>query len=110
MTEHTTNRTAVYGPVCTVVWEGPGRKARPYPDQGRQPLETRSRADPSPGRATLSFSKCVSPPSGAWGALHLGNQGLAPLATQYRPLWGLRNRSRSPENTWSKTAQANNAT
>jgi hypothetical protein len=32
MTEHTTNRTAVYGPVRTVVWEGPGRKARPYPD------------------------------------------------------------------------------
>ena len=34
MTEHTTNRTAVYGPVRTVVWEGPGRKARSYPDHG----------------------------------------------------------------------------
>jgi hypothetical protein len=32
MTDHSTNRTAVYGPVPTVVWEGPGRKARPYPD------------------------------------------------------------------------------
>ena len=27
-----TNRTAVYGPVRTVVWEGSGRKAAPYPD------------------------------------------------------------------------------
>jgi len=25
-------RTAVYGPVRTVVWEGWGRKASPYPD------------------------------------------------------------------------------
>jgi hypothetical protein len=25
-------RTAVYGPVCTVVWEGRSRKAPPYPD------------------------------------------------------------------------------
>ena len=33
MTEHTTNRTAVYGPVRTVVWEGLGRKAHPYPDR-----------------------------------------------------------------------------
>jgi len=30
--QHITDRTAVYGPVCTVVWEGSGRKARPYPD------------------------------------------------------------------------------
>jgi len=29
---HITDRTAVYGPVRTVVWEGSGRKARPYPD------------------------------------------------------------------------------
>jgi len=27
-----TGRTAVYEPVSTVVWEGSGRKARPYPD------------------------------------------------------------------------------
>src|SRR2546423_9042262 len=26
------HRTAVYGPVCTVVWEGWGREAPPYPD------------------------------------------------------------------------------
>jgi hypothetical protein len=32
-----TYRTAVYGPVRTVVWEGPGRKARPYPDSVRNP-------------------------------------------------------------------------
>ena len=31
-TGHITDRTAVYGPVRRVVWEGPGRKARPYPD------------------------------------------------------------------------------
>jgi hypothetical protein len=28
-----TSRTAVYGPVRTVVWEGRGREAPPYPDQ-----------------------------------------------------------------------------
>ena len=27
-------RTAVYGPVCTVVWEGRSREASPYPDLG----------------------------------------------------------------------------
>jgi len=27
-----TSRTAVCGPACTVVWEGWGRKAPPYPD------------------------------------------------------------------------------
>ena len=30
--QHSTDRTAVYGPVRTVVWEGSGREARPYPD------------------------------------------------------------------------------
>jgi hypothetical protein len=30
-----TSRTAVYGPVRTVVWEGRSREAPPYPDQGR---------------------------------------------------------------------------
>jgi hypothetical protein len=25
-------RTAGYGPVCPVVWEGGGREAAPYPD------------------------------------------------------------------------------
>ena len=25
-------RTAVYGPLCTVVWEGRSREALPYPD------------------------------------------------------------------------------
>ena len=29
-------RTAVYGPVCTVVWEGRSREAPPYPDFGRR--------------------------------------------------------------------------
>ena len=29
------NRTAVYGPVCPVVWEGRSRKASPYPDCGQ---------------------------------------------------------------------------
>src|SRR5882762_4119188 len=28
-----TSRTAVYGPVCTVVWEGRSREAPPYPDR-----------------------------------------------------------------------------
>ena len=34
---HLTDRTAVYGPVRTVVWEGSGRKARPYPDPWASP-------------------------------------------------------------------------
>ena len=29
-------RTAVYGPVRTVVWEGRGREAPPYPDRWRK--------------------------------------------------------------------------
>ena len=29
-------RTAVYGPVRTVVWEGRSREAPPYPDSSRQ--------------------------------------------------------------------------
>ena len=29
--EPSTGRTAVYGPVCTVVWEGRSREAPPYP-------------------------------------------------------------------------------
>src|SRR5258705_7735350 len=31
-----TSRTAVYGPVRTVVWEGWSRKTPPYPDQWRK--------------------------------------------------------------------------
>ena len=30
------SRTAVYGPVCTVVWEGWSREASPYPDPWRK--------------------------------------------------------------------------
>ena len=48
MTEHTTDRTAVYGPVRTVVWEGPGRKARPYPDQGWSEAEPVVSSVPKP--------------------------------------------------------------
>jgi hypothetical protein len=29
----------VYGPVCTVVWEGWGREASPYPDPKGTPPE-----------------------------------------------------------------------
>src|SRR5919199_1740016 len=32
-------RTAVYGPVCTVVWEGRSREAPPYPDWPSDQLE-----------------------------------------------------------------------
>ena len=32
MSDSSTSRTAVYGPVRTVVWEGWGREAPPYPD------------------------------------------------------------------------------
>ena len=33
-----TSRTAVYGPVRTVVWEGRGREAPPYPDQSSKSI------------------------------------------------------------------------
>jgi hypothetical protein len=43
------HRTAVYGPVCTVVWEGRSREAPPYPDlctrywlEGGSPLASAS--------------------------------------------------------------------
>ena len=38
-----TSRTAVYGPVRTVVWEGRSREAPPYPDPAR-PVELRDDA------------------------------------------------------------------
>ena len=60
-TEHITNRTAVYGPVRTVVWEGSSRKARPYPDHGwsggaakpadAEPVESMTICGPAPGGA-----------------------------------------------------------
>ena len=35
-----TGRTAVYGPVCTVVWEGWSREASPYRQlEGGSPLD-----------------------------------------------------------------------
>jgi hypothetical protein len=40
-----TDRTAVYGPVRTVVWEGWNREAPPYPDS--------TRAEPEKRKATL---------------------------------------------------------
>ncbi len=39
MGRHITDRPAVYGPVRTVVWEGSGREARPYPDPVASPPE-----------------------------------------------------------------------
>jgi hypothetical protein len=41
-------RTAVYGPVRTVVWEGRSREAPPYPDSGA-------------GRPLTSLKKSVAP-------------------------------------------------
>ena len=49
-----TSRTAVYGPVRTVVWEGRSREALPYPDQSEtRNLSTAasSTSMPSPGPA-----------------------------------------------------------
>ena len=58
---HITDRTAVYGPVRTVVWEGPGRKARPYPDPSDLSLGKRgSKGSPSPvgtDGGTLSLNR-----------------------------------------------------
>ncbi len=45
-----TCRTAVYGPVRTVVWEGSGRKARPYPDPGVERPSLRGSATPGTTR------------------------------------------------------------
>lgn len=36
-TASVTSRTAVYGPVCTVVWQGSAGDCRPYADQTRLP-------------------------------------------------------------------------
>jgi len=35
----------VYGPVCTVVWEGRGREAPPYPDFGSPRFALRFNGD-----------------------------------------------------------------
>src|SRR6266851_712802 len=52
-----TSRTAVYGPVRTVVWEGRSREAPPYPD--RCPLSRRSIAIPT--RRKSAISEVASP-------------------------------------------------
>ncbi len=44
-----TRRTAVYGPVRTVVWEGRGREASPYPDWQNTKFPTRPRLRPVRG-------------------------------------------------------------
>ena len=41
-TGRSTGRTAVYGPVRTVVWEGWGREASPYPDSDHEIASLRS--------------------------------------------------------------------
>ena len=55
-----TGRTAVYGPVCTVVWEGWSREASPYPDSYRT---TGPRRHPSPLRAGLAGGLLQTPAS-----------------------------------------------
>src|SRR6266700_2342300 len=40
-------RTAVYGPVCTVVWEGRSREAPPYPDSELRHAGTKSTSSPT---------------------------------------------------------------
>src|SRR5258705_5373618 len=40
-------RTAVYGPVCTVVWEGRSREAPPYPDASGLLLIHRAASTPA---------------------------------------------------------------
>ena len=52
------NRTAVYGPVRTVVWEGRSRKAPPYPDLG--PSQAARRLKP-PCAAPLRRGRVESP-------------------------------------------------
>ncbi len=62
-----TGRTAVYGPVCTVVWEGWSREASPYPDFSQASIRLQGRqiqkSGPArPGRAVAAtvgrFLKC----------------------------------------------------
>src|SRR3954447_6836685 len=38
-TQRLIHRTAVYGPVCTVVWEGRSREVPPYPDSGAREIQ-----------------------------------------------------------------------
>jgi hypothetical protein len=62
MTEHSTDRTAVYGPVCTVVWEGMGRKAHPYPDRGQAQRRPRFPTPKKPARLkALHPNSCRAP-------------------------------------------------
>ena len=52
-----TARTAVYGPVRTVVWEGRSRKAPPYPDQWRKAAGRRNGGDQMLNSEVAGFLK-----------------------------------------------------
>src|SRR5436190_12174559 len=75
-----TSRTAVYGPVRTVVWEGWSRKAPPYPDlwpfcelrpclllRRRYQLKSRHQPclSPKPNLVVVLFSEAASRPEEA---------------------------------------------
>src|SRR3954471_1873137 len=59
--EDVSRRTAVYGPVRTVVWEGRSRKAPPYPDRASSPAVPRGRPGgvlhPVENRATSRLAR-----------------------------------------------------
>jgi len=59
-----TSRTAVYGPVCTVVWEGRSREAPPYPDFA-------AITGTSPGAASPTCERAPEALDAASGALVL---------------------------------------
>src|ERR1700676_4783427 len=65
-----TSRTAVYGPVCTVVWEGRSCEAPPYPDRWHfSDVARLSGLSPQCGQqrtSTQAASKATPPPQSLW--------------------------------------------
>jgi len=72
-----TNRTAVYGPVRTVVWEGWSREAPPYPDFSNAWAKSGGGPEFFPRRATYQTPLPLDPPflGGARDRTRGGNLG-----------------------------------
>ena len=90
--ERSSSRTAVYGPVRTVVWEGRGREAPPYPDcRARTPGSGLKFTTSEPaGRICRLLSRldCGSVRAGSRGGEHAGERA--------RKETGMRNEEGNP--------------
>src|SRR5262249_25552512 len=80
-----TSRTAVYGPVRTVVWEGRDREAPPYPDHSHLLCTCPSGHDPRLSCPSLPSGVPPRPPSPALARLAKAGGRSPLLALRSRP-------------------------